>query len=204
MITEHKMTDTNTTPPYFYYSSILFFFLLQLPGFFFSFSALIPSRTTLRSLTCNNIPLPLLYHSLLCNTLSNNHSSETFRRRHSSDLACGGSESCRCRRRFPHLADVDVRLLTSQCVAQICFLLADLNGGWWSGRRRCVVGGWVVLGGGGGCLLTEREVEEEPIKKCPSFLHVISITPLSFDGNYKIIPGVVFVLVFLCQLSFLF
>lgn len=55
-------------------------------------------------------------------------------------------------------------------------------------------------GGGGGCLLTEREVEEEPIKKSPSFLHVISITPLSFDGDYKITLDVVFVLVFLCQL----
>lgn len=44
----------------------------------------------------------------------------------------------------------------------------------------------------------EREKREGNEQKYLSFSPAISIMPLNFDENYKLIPGVIFVFVFLC------
>jgi len=45
----------------------------------------------------------------------------------------------------------------------------------------------------------EREKRGTNQQKYPSFFLQISILPINFAGNYKIIPDVVFVLIFLCS-----
>jgi len=131
---------------------------------------------------CKNLPLPFLYHSLLYNSLTDNHSSASLswpRRWRIWNLHVSTSLSqprmFRRRRYSPDLAGADV--------AQICSLVADLwvlasggrrgrNGGcrwrsWiWSVCRfeRWLVGGW---------------------RRCVVVLeqNVFNIATLSFDDN---------------------